>query len=565
MAIPLVCQLPFFMIYMLWTAKDAMLEFFVSGWGEARDVCYAVCICTFRAYIACGLLQWVQKLWFKVWVYVVFFIGMFITLFLHKTFSMNISPTIFTLLAETNSHEISDFWHTFVLSSATWAALRNMLCMCLFALVLEWAHARYLLPCINQKCRMALGVMLVPMLAIGVYGARLYADLFTLQQTDELMEWEDRYPYALNDEATRLLQSAWGIHLAAREVPQVVHTTLQTLSHDKATLTDSDSLNVVLVIGESFIKWHSNLYGYPLLTNPNLTAERDKGNLFVMNRAESPFNTTSKVMRNMLCCNSLADGEDWNKSPYFLSLIKQAGYRVLWWDNQRDMYPGESFSFALNSLLYHPDIVRTAYSQTNSESFDYDGLLLDDFEKNAQFVGNKHFMVFHLVGQHFMPVSRFPQKPEFLRFTPHDVPTHHPWFTPEKRQIVADYDNATYYNDWVIGRLFQRFAYTNTALVYLSDHGEEVYDYRDSFGRVNDELTPQRFRYQYEIPLFIWFSPTYQKLHPQTVEATRRAIHRHFTSDNLCHLLFHLAGIKTSYYRAERDLLFEEAGTSKKQ
>ena len=68
------------------------------------------------------------------------------------------------------------------------------------------------------------------------------------------MEWEDRYPYALNDEATRLLQSAWGIHLAAREVPQVVHTTLQTLSHDKATLTDSDSLNVVLVIGESFIK-----------------------------------------------------------------------------------------------------------------------------------------------------------------------------------------------------------------------------------------------------------------------------------------------------------------------
>ena len=164
-------------------------------------------------------------------------------------------------------------------------------------------------------------------------------------------------------------------------------------------------------------------------------------------------------------------------------------------------------------------------------------------------------MVFHLVGQHFMPVSRFPQKPEFLRFTPHDVPAHHPWLTPEKRQIVADYDNATLYNDWVIGRLFQRFAHTNTALVYLSDHGEEVYDYRDSFGRVNDVLTPQRFRYQYEIPLFIWLSPAYQKRHPQIVESVRHAINHHFVSDNLCHLMFHLAGVKTKFYRAEKDLI----------
>lgn len=558
-------QLPFAVLYMVWTAREAVQHLFASGLSALGLVFVALGVCFLRAYIACWLLQRVQKQWFKVAVYGCFFTGMFITLFLNYTFKMQISPTIFTLLAETNRSEVTDFFHTFILSSATLTALRNVVVMVVIAVVLEWLHSRYIMQHLGNKWRMALGILQIPLLTVGAYGAQLYADLFTLQQTDELMEWEDRYPYALNDEATRLLQSAWGIHLAAREVPQVVHTTLQVLRQDKVSLTDTDTLNVVLVIGESFIKWHSNLYGYPLNTTPNLTAEHRKGNLFVMNRAETPFNTTSKVMRNMLCCNSLAHGEPWNKSPYFLSLVKKAGYRVLWWDNQRDMLPGESFSFALNSFLYHPDIVRTAYSQTNTASFNYDGQLLDDFEQHAQFMGSKHFMVFHLIGQHMMPESRFPHKAAFMRFRPHDIPARHPWLTPAKRQIVADYDNATYYNDWVIGRLFQRFAHTNTALVYLSDHGEEVYDYRDSFGRVNDELTPQRFRYQYEIPLFIWFSPTYQKLHPQTVEATRRAIHRHFTSDNLCHLLFHLAGIKTSYYRAERDLLFEDAGTSKKQ
>ena len=47
------------------------------------------------------------------------------------------------------------------------------------------------------------------------------------------------------------------------------------------------------------------------------------------------------------------------------------------------------------------------------------------------------------------------------------------------------------------------------------DHGEKVYDYRDSFGRVDDALTPERLRYQFEIPMFVWFSLLYKQHYPQ--------------------------------------------------
>ena len=37
-----------------------------------------------------------------------------------------------------------------------------------------------------------------------------------------------------------------------------------------------------------------------------------------------------------------------------------------------------------------------------------------------------------------------------------------------------------------------------------------------------------------------------------------QAADREFTTDNVCHMLFHLAGIKTKSYQAERDLLSPE-------
>ena len=79
--------------------------------------------------------------------------------------------------------------------------------------------------------------------------------------------------------------------------------------------------------------------------------------------------------------------------------------------------------------------------------------------------------------------------------------------TQQERQVVADYDNATRYNDQVVDAILARFTDRDAIAVYLSDHGEEVYDYRDFFCRSHDlPLTPEVCKYQFEIPFMIWMS-----------------------------------------------------------
>ena len=143
--------------------------------------------------------------------------------------------------------------------------------------------------------------------------------------------------------------------------------------------------------------------------------------------------------------------------------------------------------------------------------------------------------MFHLLAQHQSFKDRFPHTPAFERFKPADVPNRQPWMTPEKRQAVADYDNAV--------------------LVYLSDHGEEVYDAHDNMGRRCDAADPASLRLQHEVPFVLWMSDTYRQRHPEVVARARAAQHRPYMTDNVGHLLLGLAGIRTPYYIKERDLL----------
>ena len=163
--------------------------------------------------------------------------------------------------------------------------------------------------------------------------------------------------------------------------------------------------------------------------------------------------------------------------------------------------------------------------------------------------------MFHLLAQHQSFKDRFPHTPAFERFKPADVPNRQPWMTPEKRQAVADYDNATLYNDSVMGMLFQHFRHDNAVLVYLSDHGEEVYDAHDNMGRRCDAADPASLRLQHEVPFVLWMSDTYRQRHPEVVARARAAQHRPYMTGSVGRLLLGLAGIRTPYYIRERDLL----------
>ena len=103
--------------------------------------------------------------------------------------------------------------------------------------------------------------------------------------------------------------------------------------------------------------------------------------------------------------------------------------------------------------------------------------------------------------------------------------------------------------------VFDTFRDSNSIVIYFSDHGEEVYDYRKQCGRDHGEINSMTLRYQYEVPFVIWCSDTYMEKNPDVVNGIRQAVDRPFVNDNLSHMLFNIGGISTTYYKESYDLL----------
>ena len=153
-----------------------------------------------------------------------------------------------------------------------------------------------------------------------------------------------------------------------------------------------------------------------------------------------------------------------------------------------------------------------------------------------------------------MPDKRYPNDSEFNVFTKDSVKRND--IDGRRKSQIAHYDNATLYNDWVVNGVIQRFNDRNAVILYLSDHGEELYDFRDHYGRTQERVkTRDMLKYQYEIPFMIWCSDYYMENHPDLVSNIASAVDKPFMNDNVCQILMGLVGMKTKYYNPKRDLL----------
>ena len=98
------------------------------------------------------------------------------------------------------------------------------------------------------------------------------------------------------------------------------------------------------------------------------------------------------------------------------------------------------------------------------------------------------------MGQHYTYEIRYPS--EFKRFSASNYSGD---LTDAEREIVAHYDNATLYNDYVVDNVIKQFEDKNCILVYFSDHGEEIYEIDDFMGHGNAAQRPT-LKYQMRVP-----------------------------------------------------------------
>lgn len=473
-----------------------------------------------------------------------FAVEVFLTLCFHTV----LSPNLLMVVGETTPGETLEFWDTFGLTAE---ALFSYLIVLILVLLIVACERRWRPRLFSSRRVWLWGAALILLLLSGsVVSCRIFTVLYNcrvsseLEATQEFSEGDSGM-----DSFTRLLYSFHALSATANEINLAVATSATVPS---SVVTASDSAVVVVVIGESYIKSHSQLYGYHHETTPRMQSERACGLLSVFTDVVSPYNTTSITLKNVLFCNRIARGEHWYESAYFPAVFKRGGYHVNFWNNQRTT--SVTGGFSLDSLLYNPRLQAVSYDECNQRSFSYDMELVDDYLRRHGQCRSRELVVLHLMGQHVSPSQRYPHDNANEYFTADSVKRSDR--SPSERSYIADYDNATRYNDRVLGRIFDYYRECNAVVIYFSDHGEEAYDFRHQMGRQNDKVkTPEILHAQNDIPFVVWCSPVYARLHPEVVSALRSSVNVPFTSDVLSHMLFHLAGLRSKYYNPDDDPL----------
>lgn len=483
---------------------------------------------------------------YKLLVYITLMLLFVVNVFCLMNFKTMLSPSIVMLMAETNGGETSEFFKTYLLGRD------SLLAYFICSLVLTWLFysEKKLKPVIKGRKTIFLVLLIVLyMFDRSVSPIQIFMQLFACKNLTEVELWYLKYPVNTNV-MSNVVYSFFVMHLSKEEMGNAARSTLSMADRVEAR----EDLNLILIIGESFSKHHSSLYGYEHHTNPKLEEYVKSGNLFVFNDAISAFNLTSFVLRNLFSVNSIMDDENWADYPIFPILFKRAGYDVYFWDNQRTFGNADVSDFSIASYLFNDSVATASYTKFNDSVFPYDGELVMDFWNNVKLQSNRNLIIFHLMGQHTMPDKRYPQDPQFNVFTPDSVCRND--LDVRRKKLIAHYDNATIYNDWLIDTIIQHYADDNAIMVYLSDHGEEIYDFRDHYGRTQETAkTTELLKYQYEIPFIIWCSDTYKSRHPIVMNNIATAVDRPIMNDNVCQLLFGLVNMSSKYYHPERDLL----------
>ena len=467
----------------------------------------------------------------------------------------NFTIYVVLLLFETNVGESTEFIHAALAHPGSWYAVTIT--------ILTGVAACYLARYSRKpfKYKKALAFMAFALVAwSGIRQVSAYYKLFRCFSSASTTVCNDtRYIPHLNTPFVRLAYGA-AFNIAASAELDVLEATVA------ATTVDSCSYRcplIVLVIGESFNKHHTPLYekGY-LPTTPLLMQQQEKGNLVVYTDAVAPFNFTSNAFKYMFSTWDEESGDEWTGHTLFPAVFKKAGYCVDFFTNQFAMAQTDMWDFAGGTIFNHHGLSELQFTHRNPDIFDYDGELLHELPPTDSLTAHPTLLIVHLRGQHVKYDNRYPQA--YAKFTPNDEKT--PFGGQTGREIAAHYDNATLYNDAVVNTVFEMLKNTDGIGIYLSDHGEEVYDWRDKYERTNERtITPEIARYQYEIPLMFYMSDSFKEHHPDVAEAVKTSADRPFISSDLCHLLFYLGGISIPDYQEKRNILSPQYDKTRKR
>ncbi len=307
---------------------------------------------------------------------------------------------------------------------------------------------------------------------------------------------------------------------------------------------------IVMILGESTSRHHLGLYGYYRDTTPRLNALKNE--LFVFQDVISPHSHTNLAMKKMLTFKNNDNAGEWYEYPTLLNCLDDAGFQTYWISNQEPYGLWANTTTALANQA-HVRIFNSWRASDSDLKIPYDTALLKYLDNVLETDPNPvKFIVLHLMGNHVNYKDRYP--PEFNRFDGSTVSDESREFlTPSKKQIISEYDNAVLMSDHVVSEVIERLRSLSepTCVLFLSDHGEEVYDQRNFCGHT--ESVGNRF--MIEIPFILWLSPAYRANYPEKTGMIQGNLDNPWMTDDLVHTVLDLADVDFEMFDPGRSIV----------
>lgn len=302
---------------------------------------------------------------------------------------------------------------------------------------------------------------------------------------------------------------------------------------------------LVFLLGETARSMNYQANGYPRATNPFT----EKYNMLSFNNVSACGTATAY---SLPCMFSNYNHDNYNRDQArnqdnVLDVLGYAGIKTFWKEN-------DGGSKGVASRLDYMEIDPNSGSENCNGNTCYDVELLANFDQDiSNIASDNKILALHMIGSHGPTYwQRYP--PNMSAFKPacnlSDIENC------SDEQIVNTYDNTIRYTDFVTASVIEKLkTYEqdyNTAVIYISDHGESLGENGLFLHGAPYKLAPEE---QTKVPLMMWFSDSFAQgngINQKCLQQNAKTVA--YSHDNLFHSLLGLMNVSTSLYNKELDM-----------
>lgn len=304
-------------------------------------------------------------------------------------------------------------------------------------------------------------------------------------------------------------------------------------------------LLVLLVVGETARAADFQLLGHSRPTNPRLSAMQD---LYRFNQVTS-CGTATAVSLPCMFSGVKRDNFDVARAASrtnLLDALVKAGVAVEWRDNNSGC---KGICARVPTINMQPAMA----PRLCTEDYCYDEILLEGLAASVATRKADQLVVLHQIGSHGPAYwRRYPAA--FEQFKPTCRTSNLGACSLE--EIHNAYDNTILYTDYVlsraIGLLQELSSQYDTALLYVSDHGESLGENGVFLHGAPYLLAPNN---QTRVPMLLWMSEGYYRRNAIEPSCLRALQNRPLSHDNVYHTVLGAMGGKNALYNSALDLV----------